>query len=247
MLMALLLPISGWAAPGSPLEITDFGEGVFGTDPEFDFSDQATAAKQLLATLEDSPDMAKHLRAIREYYHKRVGTGNEVVSRLRDLVVSLRASKRERATVEMAFVIGLLIQEDTKEARVQYLKDLAPMVTAIRRGLPSDPWARLVAAMLYGSLPELQGNWFDEALYALSLGYDEAQLQLAVGSFLLVMDLSYGGNERLQWFIYLAMTRAIALTPSDTGLNVRIRKIVNANLNIPGYRPSRWLKALVGS
>jgi len=243
--LVLLVTVAGSTAPGPPLETTDFGEGLFTVEPEFDFRDHATADKQLLAILENSPDMARHFRAIRAY-RRRFSESGEAVPHLRDLVVALRGSKREQATVEAAVIIGLLIQDDTKEARPQYLKDLAPMVAAIRRNLSSDPWAHLVAAILFGSLPELQGNCIDEALYALCYGYDEVQVQLATGSLLLSMDLSYGGNERLQWFIYLALTRAQALAPANTALHARVRMMVHQNLQIPGYRPSKWLKMLSG-
>lgn len=231
------------ATPGPPLAAADFGEGLVGAEPEFDFKDPAAAGQQLLAVLDQSSDMAKHLRAIRAY-QKRFAQNGEAVPRLRDLVVSLRGSKRELAGIETAFTIGLLIQDDAKETRAQYIKDLAPLVVGIRRNLPTEAWGHLIAAMLYGTIPELQGNWFDEALYAQSYGYDSSQVQLAVGSFLLTMDLSYGGNERLQWFIYLAFSRVLALMPGNAAWHSRIRDLVNMNLEIPGYRPSKWLKQL---
>ena len=240
--LVLLMTAMVWATPGPPLTTTDLGEGLV-AEPEFDFKDTALAGQQLLAILDQSPDMAKHLRAIRAY-QKRFSENGEAVPRLRDLVVGLRGSKRELAGVEAAFTIGLLIQDDAKETRAQYIKDLAPLVAGIRRNLPTEAWCHLVAAMLFGSFPELQGNWFDEALYAQSHGYDNPQVQLAVGSFLLTMDLSYGGNERLQWFIFLAFSRVQALMPGNEAWHVRIRNLVRMNLEIPGYRPSKWLKSL---
>ena len=122
------------ATPGPPLVATDLGEGLAATEPEFDFKDPAMAGQQLLAVLDQSPDMAKHLRAIRAY-QKRFDENGEAVPRLRDLVVSLRGSKRELAGVEAAFTIGLLIQDDAKETRAQYIKDLAPLVA----GDPPEP------------------------------------------------------------------------------------------------------------
>jgi hypothetical protein len=244
ILIALAMTPVG-AATGSPLETTDFGEGVFAPEPEFNFKDQAMAAKQLLTILEESPDMAKHLRAIRAYRRRLDPTG-ETVPRLRELVVALRDPKRDRAKVETAFVIGLLIQEDGKDARAQYIKDLVPLLAGIKADMPTDPWAHLIAAMLYGSVSELKGNWFDEALYAMCHGYEEAPAQLAVGSFLLAMDLGYGGNERLQWVAYLAMTRAQVLSPSRD-LTARCKALAQGNMEIPGYRPSKWLKMLAAN
>lgn len=242
--LAMLLPFTGLAAPGTPLESVDFGEGVFASEPEFEARDQANALRILQSTLDGSMDQAKRFRAIR-FYHKMLPE-TDAVPRLRDLVIGLRSSKYVRATAETALVIGLLLQDDAAEAKPQYVKDLAAMLVAIRRGQAADPWSHLIAAVLYGTVPELQGNWFDEALYALSLGYDAPEIQLAVGSFLLAMDLSYGGNERLQWFVFLAFGRARQLMPANERLHARIKSLVEANLGIAGYRPSRWLKSLIG-
>ena len=241
--LVVLLPSMVLAAPGTLMDSIDFGEGIFAPDPEFEARDQANASRVLQSILDGSTDQAKRFRAIR-FYHKTLSDA-DVVPRLRDLVIRLRASKHTRATAETAFVIGLLVQDDSMEARTHYVKDLAPMLAKIRRGQSADPWAHLVAAVLYGTVSELQGNWFDEALYAQSYGYDEAEVQLAVGSLLLTIDLSYGGNERLQWFIFLALNRAQQLLPGNENLHARVKSLVGANLGITGYRPSRWLKMLV--
>ena len=242
LVVAVSVPIQ--TAAGSPLEVADFGEGLSADEPALTFENPADGIRQLLSVLEESPDMAEHLRSIRAYRYYLNGSG-QVVPCLRELVVRLRESQREQAKVETAFIVGLLIQEDTKEARPQYIKDLAGLIATIRESMPLDPWARLVVAMLYGSIPELQGNWFDEALHAQCYGYDDAQLLLAAGSFLLAMDLAYGGNQRLQWFAYLALARARELSPGQTALHERITALVRTNLQVPGYRPSKWLNALM--
>jgi len=238
-----MMAVSGRGAPGPPLESTDFGEGVFAVEPEFDFGEAQAAHASLVKILDESSDPAKHFRAIRAY-RKRFSTAGDSVPRLRELVIVLRSRKAGQAEVDTALIIGYLVVDDSKEARSQYLKDLAPMLASIRQNQANDAWARLTAAMLFGFLPELKGNWFDEALYAMSYGYYDPQLQLAVGSYLLSMDLAYGGNERMQWLVYLALTRAQALAPGNEQLRRRIRSMVVENLDIPGYRPSKWLKML---
>lgn len=239
-----MIALSGRTAPGPPLEATDFGEGVFAAEPEFDFSQEQAAHGSLLRILDESPDPAKHFRAIRAY-HKRFSASSDSVPRLRELVIALRSRKTVRAEVDTALIIGYLVVDDSKEARPQHLKDLAPIVASIRQNRANDAWARLTTAMLFSFLPELKGNWFDESLYAMSCGYYDPQLQLAVGSFLLCMDLAYGGNERMQWLVYLAFTRAQALAPGNERLTRRIRNTIGENMGIPGYRPSKWLKMLV--
>lgn len=241
--LTVALAATGTGASGSALEATDLGEGIFAPELEFDFADAAAAAGRLLSILEESPDTARRARAIRSYYRRFANT-SDLVPRLREAVTNLRQSSRKQAKVDAVLVYGYLILDDAPAARAQHIKDLAPLVSAIRQELPVDAWAHLVLAMIYASVYELQGNWFDEALYAVSYGYDDALLQFSAGSFLLAMDLAYGGNERLQWLIYLAMSRAQALAPSSS-LQERVKALVRQNMEIPGYRPSKWLKSLI--
>ena len=241
--------VSCWGAPntagtaGTPLETVDLGEGIFATEPEFDFKDQATATARLMSCLEGTEDMVKHLRAIRDFARCSEAAG-DAVPPLRDVLVRLKASNRIQAQIEIAFIMGWLIGDDSKDAKPQYLKDLAPLLSSIRLNQSDNPWARLVAAMLFAAYPELKGNAFDEALYAMCYGYDDALVQLASGSLLLGMDLSYGGNERLQWFVYLAFCRAKDLAPANSALKSRIKESIANNVSVPGYRSSRWIRAL---
>lgn len=243
----LIPAVAGGVVSSSPLEAVDLGVGVFAPEAEFAFADPETAPHELLSFLETTPGMADHLRAIGAYYRRFHEAGRLVQKQLSEVLPGLRKSKRGEAQVELAFLLGLLAQEASGEARAGYLKEIAPLVALIPRNHPAEPWSRLVAAMLFASFPELHGNWLDEALYAQSLGYDSAEIQLAVGSFMLRMDLFYGGNERLQWFVYLAFSRAQALAPENEALRLRIRKTVNDYLEMPGYRPSKLIKALAGA
>lgn len=246
-LMALLIAaVLGAVVPSSPIEAADLGAGVFAPEAEFVFIDPETASRELLSLLEGTPGMAAHLRAIR-FFSRRFREAGVLVPKLTEVLSGLRASKRDEAKVEVAFILGLLAQEDSEGARAGYLRELETLVTVISRNRPMDPWGHLVAAMLFASFPELHGNWLDEALYAQCHGYDLAEAQLAVGSLMLHMDLFYGGNERLQWFIYLAFSRAQTLAPQNEALRRRISEMVKANLEMPGYRPSKWVKAFAGS
>lgn len=242
-LACLLVAAVCEAAPGTLLETVDFGEGVFNPESEFNFHDPASAAENLLAVLRDTRDMARCLRAIR-MYQRRYEVMGEAVPRLRELLLNLKESKEPRAAVQRAFLMGLLMEEAGREVRALYIRDLAPLIKNLRSSMQTDAWAHLVVAILFGSIPELQGNWFDEALYAQCYGYDEVQAQLAVGSLFLAMDLSYSGNERLQWFAYLALKRALALAPDHEALKTRVRELLGANLQFIGYRPSKWLQQL---
>jgi len=247
-LMSLLIAaVLGAVVPSSPLEAADLGAGVFAPEAEFVFADPETASRELLSLLETTSGMAGHLRAIRAF-SRRFREAGVLVPKLTEALSGLRASKREEAKVEIAFILGLLAQEEESEGpRAGHLRELEPLVAVISRNRPADPWGRLVAAMLFASFPELHGNWLDEALYAQCHGYDLAEAQLAVGSLMLHMDLFYGGNERLQWFIYLAFSRAQTLAPQNEALRRRISEMVKANLEMPGYRPSKWVKAFAGS
>lgn len=231
---------AGWVGIGAPLDTLDLGEGLFAPAEEFDFRDREAAGPALLQILAEPTGTARHLRAIRKYL--RSLAGEEAAPRLRDLAAILK--EHERTSVEAAFVFGLLALEEDKATREQDIKEISALLAPFRGGRSGDPWVHMVAAVLYGSFAELQGNWYDETLYAMSYGYDDAAIMLAAGSFLLTMDLSYGGDERLQWFVYLAFTRAKELAPDNAALRERIRSLVATNLGIAGYRPSRWLKRL---
>lgn len=242
VIILLILAVCSISRAGidTPLEALDLGEGLFAPEDEFGSIDADAAKREIAHILQEPSGTARHLQAIKAYQRSLPGT--ERATRLRELATALRADGR--AGVETAFTLGLLALDEGEAARDQDLKEIAVLLGPYRNGRSSDPWAHLTAAALYGTFPELLGNWNDEALYALCYGFDDPRLLLAAGSLILTMDLSYGGNERLQWFAFLALSRAEQLMPDNGALRERIKALVRTNLAITGYRPSRWLRQL---
>ena len=237
----LLVFVSIQAAPGSALTAVNLGETITPDVTGFNFSDTGMAFKQLQAILGGSADIPRHLRAIRAYAAGFQSTG-ETVPRLRELVIWLHGSKKPEAKIASVFTIGLLALEDSREARVEYMSQLAVLIGSIRNEKSTDPWGHLVTAVVLASLPDLSGNSFDEIIYAQCYGYQDAQIQLTCGNMLLLLDLNYSGNERLQWFAYLAFSRALELAADRNVFAGAIRPLVEKNMMIPGYQSTKWLR-----